>query len=104
MSVYILYRKIINRDGDYEPTDRLYTSADLKKIFTMDNYNELKKYMDKYKENTGWVLDDYYIILTVELDKLNVNGDDDGRLFWDPENRSEDIFQGSLEEFKKLIN
>ncbi len=101
MNVYILYRKIYIRDGDHELTERVYTSMDLTKIFTMDNYKELKNYKDRYEEETGCTEEDYYFILTSELDKLNVKGVDDGRLFWDPEKRSNDTFQGSLEEFKK---
>jgi hypothetical protein len=134
MSVYILYRKHNICDGDHEPTKRLYASLDVLEIFTLKNYEALRKYEYDYmksceedyvnsreEENLKSLFDEeesdgeqytddddenifYYFILEVKLGKLNKNGKDDGYLFWDPNTRSNGIFQGNLEKFKKIVD
>ncbi len=96
MCIYILYRKTIIGDGDHEATDRIYTTTDLLNIFSESNYDVLNKYESKHK------FEFFYFVLTVELNQIT--DDDDGYLFWNPKERSYDMFQGPLKKFKKIVD
>ncbi len=107
-TLYTLYRKVNVGDGDHEPCNRLMTSNDMKKIFTIENYEELKKYERKhYYEDYEESDEDndvfFYFIHVVKINKINKNGEDLCNLMFNPQKFLQwTPFKGSLNDFKKF--
>jgi len=92
--IYILYRKTNYSDGDggANSTNRLYATSDLMTIFTQENYDKLLEYQRDYCDQ-----DEY----DNESDILSKN---DGRCFNDPKNCANGVFEGTLSEFKIVVD
>jgi hypothetical protein len=111
--VYTLYRKTNINDGSHEPTDHLMSTLDLKKIFTVDNYNHLANFEDFWFGQDEDSVSDrseslfFYFVLKFKLDTMNERVRDLGEVFYDPQknlNKDEAVFSGSLKLFKEKVD
>jgi len=110
--IYILYRKTNYSDGDggANSTNRLYATSDLMTIFTQENYDKLLEYQRDYCDQDEYDNESdsghyfFYFILSVKLDTLDILSKNDGRCFNDPKNCANGVFEGTLSEFKIVVD